>query len=184
MNRSILYLLLALACFSCGKNTTAKIMNNKNVADTTIEKQVCEPIDETKLFTDTTWFLPYADAYWRDTTRAISEQWVFHLPGSENLHENCCITLTLYEDSTYSDNSPCEWDFPFTGYYQYVCDTLYCVYIDYDDFFVDSNPRQRVQWLVKLIRKGDKLHYVWSKENMKDGDIITVDLSLVLEKKK
>lgn len=186
MYKRVLYVLLLVICCSCGALTTAEEINNvEHISDITMTTDTCQPINLTHVFTDTTWFLSYIDADLRDTTRSVFEQWIFHIPTDEAIDKNCYITLTLYQDSTYIYSSPCEWDFPSAGYYTYVCDTLYCVEIDINDHSISSYNPPRVQWLEKLIRKNNKLHYIWRKGNSTIGnDAYITNLSLVLEKVK
>lgn len=152
MNKIVYYLVLALFCFGCNIKTTN--------SDENIEFNDCMALDENKIFNDKKWFLPYADADNLDSLRATFEQWKYRLD------DECEITLTLYEDSTFVESSPCEWNIVFSGYYQYVCDTLFCVRIDIDDHSINAYDLPRVKYLEKYIKQGDSLKFIWRKEQI------------------
>lgn len=149
MHKTLLYLTVVLLAFGCGQKASEKSQETD-----------CIALDENKIFCDTTWFLPYVDADTRDTLREVFEAWKFRLD------DECEITLTLYKDNTYRDYSPCEWDFPFTGFYQYVCDTLYCVRIDIDNHSVSHHNPPRVICFEKYLKQNGRLKYISRKRHI------------------
>lgn len=160
IKRFIVLSTLILICFCCNPKERRESVGEENIPIMVVDvtKRNCDSIDENKIFNDTTWFLPYSDADIRDTLREVFEEWKFRID------EGCDITLTLYKDSTYRDNSPCEWDFAFTGFYQYVCDTLYCIRIDISDHSTNQYEPPKVICLEKYVRQNNSLKYIWRKE--------------------
>lgn len=160
MKKLGLFLILVFICFNCRQKIHKELAKNENVPISNMEvaKRDCDSIDENKIFNDTTWFLPYADADSRDPLREVYEEWKVHID------EECDITLTLYKDSTYRDSSPCEWDFSFTGFYKYVCDTLYCVKIDINNHSISHYNPPKVICLEKYIKQNNCLTYIERKE--------------------
>jgi hypothetical protein len=171
-------MIISLCCTTQTNPPPQSNLSNDSISVTNITQKDCNCLDENMIFNDTTWFLPYANAQDRDTIRAIFEQWKVYID------EDCEITLTLYNDSTYRDYSPCEWDFAFTGFYQYICDTLYCVRINIDDHSINSYNPPRVICLEKYVRKNNYLKYLCRKKHIiKDKyDIQMATHELVFEK--
>ena len=164
-----LNLILVIICFTCVSKTSDKVNTDSDIIPLEIIKQNCERIDENKIFNDTTWFLAYINADVRSSTKAIFEQWECRLD------EKCKMTLTLYEDSTYIDFSPCEWDFAFSGYYRYVCDTLYCIEIGIEDTDNGGDYSPKVKWLLKYIKNHNKLEFIWRKKQIFKDDFYTIN---------
>ncbi|MDR1592543.1 MAG: hypothetical protein LBS16_06655 [Prevotellaceae bacterium] len=181
-----LSLILVAVFFACG----SKASTNDNVSDTdTTLSAISEQnnnciIDENKIFNDTTWFLPYVNVAKRDALRAVFEQWKFQLPVDEGFDEGCEITLTLYKDSTYMYNSPCEWVADtLTGTYFYCNDTLYCVEIGIGSI-EDSNGLPKVQCINQFIKNKNKLKYLFGKQQIFKGKmrVVKAPNELVFEK--
>ena len=172
-----LSLILLVVCFACGSKTSNST-NNDNITsiDTMLsasnEQIDYNCIDENKIFNDTICFLTYSDVGTRDTLREILELWKF------KLDDDCTITLTLYKDSTYMYDSPCEWDFSFYGVFFYCQNALYCVELGLKHEYA-PNPKSNpimVKNVEKFITKDNKLKPVWRKELI-DKKIDTTNLS-------
>jgi hypothetical protein len=173
MQKRIFYLPLIVVCFACGSKTSKNDNDNVNT-DTTLSLSTINEqnnyycIDENKIFNDTTWFLPYVDVATRDTLRAVFEQWKFQLPVDEGFDKGCEITLTLYKDSTYIYQSPCEWVAELlTGTYFYCKDTLYCVEIGIG-MIEGSDGLPKVICLDQYIKQSNQLKCIWSKRQFID----------------
>jgi hypothetical protein len=193
--RNYLSLILLVVCFACAPkssnnasdenvSSTDTILSTDAISFTNDEQNDCVSLDENKIFNDTTWFLPYIDVATRDTLRAVFEQWKFQLPVDEGFDEGCEITLTLYNDSTYMYNSPCEWVSEIlTGTYFYCNDTLYCVEIGIGRI-EDSDGLPKVIWLRKYIKQGKHLKSILHKRQIAKDRMYTVKANndLVFEK--